>query len=128
MKKRISLISFLVILVLSGFSSAAEVSTLDSLVFDELKHDFGDVKQGDIVEHNFSFENQGLEAVLITKVITQCGCTAPEYSKDPIASGDTERVLIKFDSKDKMGYQRKTIKVKTDTGQSVKLVILINII
>lgn len=119
---------FLIQLIVLGTTAHAEVEKLDSLVFEETIFDFGDIKQGDVVDHVFTFENRDSIAVIITKVITQCGCTAPEYGKEPIPSGDTGEVLIKFDSKDKFGYQRKTIKVKTSTGEAVKLIIHVNVI
>ena len=128
MIKRINIISVFILILTSFLNLHAEVEGQDSLVFTEIKYDFGEVKQGEVVEHVFTFENLSSEPVLITKVVTQCGCTAPEYSKEQIAPQDTGEILIKFDSKDKLGYQRKTIKVKTSTGESVKLIILVNII
>lgn len=128
MTKRINITAVFILVLGFVYNLNATVYFQDSLVFTEVEHDFGEVEQGEIVSHNFSFENLGSEAILITNVVTQCGCTAPEYSKEQIAPGDTGEILIKFDSKDKLGYQRKTIKVKTSTGEPVKLIILVNII
>lgn len=128
MKRRLNILSFITFVLLCNVGLKAELLETDSLLFEELIYDFGEVKEGQVVEHFFNFENKGRAPVLITKVVTQCGCTVMEYPKDPILPGDTGSVLVKFDSASKMGFERKTVKIKTDTEESLKLVITANVL
>lgn len=86
------------------------------LAFDEKTHDFGDIKQGDKVEYTFKFKNTGTEPVVISNVQTTCGCTATNWTKEPIAPGKTGEVSASFNSAGKMGQQNKVISVYYNGG------------
>ena len=81
------------------------------ITFEEKAFDFGDIHQDDKVEHLFSFENTGTAPLIITNVQTTCGCTAPEWPKEPIMPGEKGNIMVKFDSKGKYGRQNKVISV-----------------
>ncbi|MEQ8807605.1 MAG: DUF1573 domain-containing protein, partial [Imperialibacter sp.] len=49
--------------------------------FEESTHDFGDITQGDKVEYVFAFSNKGTEPLILSRVLTTCGCTAPSWPK-----------------------------------------------
>lgn len=82
-----------------------------AMTFEEDKHDFGDINQGDKVEHVFEFENTGNEPLIITNVQTTCGCTAPEWPRDPVAPGQTGKIKVVFNSAGKLGRQNKVITI-----------------
>lgn len=82
-----------------------------ALDFDASTYDFGQIKQGDIVNHKFSFTNNSSEPVTISKVKAACGCTVGEYKKEPIMPGETSMISASFNSKGKSGKQRKTLSV-----------------
>jgi hypothetical protein len=86
------------------------------LTFDEKTHDFGDIKQGDKVDYTFKFKNTGTEPVVISNVQTTCGCTATNWTKEPIAPGKTGEVSATFNSAGKMGQQNKVISVYYNGG------------
>lgn len=102
-------------LVLVGFSSLAQdASTTEQLsgaelTFKETTFDFGDMYQGDKVEHTFAFSNTGTEPLILTNVEVQCGCTATKYTRDPIAPGGTGEITVSFNSTGKSGMQSKTV-------------------
>jgi hypothetical protein len=52
-----------------------------------LNHDFGKIKQGTPVTHEFIFTNKGKVPMVITNVAASCGCTTPDWTRDPIAPG-----------------------------------------
>lgn len=81
------------------------------IVFTETTHDFGEIYQGDKVEHVFTFENSGNEPLLITNVMVTCGCTASDWPRDPIAPGASSSMTIKFNSAGKMGMQNKVVTI-----------------
>ncbi len=79
--------------------------------FDETSYDFGDLFQGDKVNHIFDFTNTGNQPLLIANVLTTCGCTATKWPKKPVKPGKTGQIKITFDSSGKMGKQNKIITV-----------------
>lgn len=85
------------------------------LKLEETTFDFGDIKQGNKVEHIFKFTNTGNENLLIIKAQPSCGCTVPEWTKEPIKKGDSGQIKIVFDSSGKSGKQSKSIRLTTNT-------------
>jgi hypothetical protein len=83
--------------------------------FANLEHDFGTVKEGQVVEYTFAVKNTGQAPLLIQKADPSCGCTVPDWTKDPIPVGGTGFVKAKFDSSGKSGAQNKTITVTANT-------------
>jgi len=77
-------------------------------------YDFGEVKEGEKVEHEFTFTNTGSEPLIISKVQASCGCTTPEYSKNPIAPGAEGKVKVVFNSAGQLGKQHKVITVTSN--------------
>ena len=84
------------------------------ITFEEFSHDFGDLIQGDKVAHTFEFTNTGTLPLIISNVLTTCGCTVTEWPSKPIKSGKTGEIKITFDSTGKMGKQNKIITVVTN--------------
>ena len=75
-------------------------------------HDFGDLVQGDKIEHIFKFKNTGKEALIITNVQVTCGCTTPKgWARDPIAPGHSGEITISFNSLGKYGKQNKVVTI-----------------
>ena len=75
-------------------------------------HDFGDIYQGDKVEHTFEFTNGGSEPLVITNVEVTCGCTVPKgWTRDPILPGNKAEIVISFNSSGKYGRQNKVVTV-----------------
>ncbi len=80
-------------------------------------YDFGAVKEGEKVEHEFRFTNTGSAPLIISNVQASCGCTTPEYSKNPIAPGGEGMVKVVFNSAGQVGKQHKVVTV---TSNAVK--------
>lgn len=79
--------------------------------FEEANYDFGDIQQGDVVEHVFAFENTGNEPLVISDVRTTCGCTAPSWPREPIPPGEEGELTVRFNSRGKIGVQNKVVTV-----------------
>lgn len=101
-----------------GFSQEDEPVSGPQIAFSEKTFDFGDIVQGDKVEHVFEFENTGNEALMLTDVRTTCGCTAPEWPREPVAPGTTASVKVVFNSAGKIGIQNKVITVLSNAVNS----------
>jgi len=67
------------------------------LLFDDIKHDFGVVKEEtEKISHSFSFKNISKDAITISNVTTSCGCTATEWQKTPIKPGEKGNILVTY--------------------------------
>lgn len=79
---------------------------------DNATHDFGQIKEADgDVTHTFEIKNDGAQPLVITRVIASCGCTTPEWPKEPIAAGQKGTIKITFDPKNRPGPFTKSISV-----------------
>ncbi|MCB9263293.1 MAG: DUF1573 domain-containing protein [Flavobacteriales bacterium] len=82
----------------------------------ETHHDFGNITQGSKVNWKYRFKNVGNKELVIGNVQVSCGCTATEYSKEPIAPGESGFVTLEFNSENKSGSQHKTVTVVANTN------------
>ena len=82
--------------------------------FYETKFDFGKAKEGDVLTHVYRFKNTGNAPLMIAKTDVSCGCTVPEFSKEPIAPGKDGSIKVTFNSKGKSGLQQKNIIVHSN--------------
>ena len=80
------------------------------ITWEKKAHDFGNIFQGDKVEHTFYFTNTGNEPLIITNVQVSCGCTTPKgWPRDPIPPGARGEITVSFNSSEKMGMQNKPV-------------------
>ncbi|WP_109831701.1 DUF1573 domain-containing protein [Reichenbachiella versicolor] len=91
---------------------------LPSFKFEEELHDFGTINEGDIAEHVFTFVNDGEAPLIISNAKGSCGCTVPEWPKEPIGVGEKGQLKVKFNSKKKPGAQSKTVTITANTYPS----------
>ena len=89
------------------------------MTFAQAEHDFGDIKPGDVVKHTFEFTNTGKSPLLIENATASCGCTTPNWTKDPIAPGSKGTIEVQFDSHGKSGIQNKEVAVRANTAPSI---------
>lgn len=78
-----------------------------TLALSKNSHDFGKVKKGNKVQHVFEITNTGKNPLVISEVKPACGCTAPDYTKEPILPGKKGKVTLSFDSSSFDGPQSK---------------------
>jgi hypothetical protein len=102
--------SFLLVLTFFQLTVLAQTKG-PALEIKEDYFDFGDIKQGAVVEHVFQFTNTGDSTLLLQKVYSTCGCTIPSYPKEGIAPGQSGQITVKFNSEGKMGLNNKIITI-----------------
>jgi Protein of unknown function (DUF1573) len=90
-----------------------------NISFYQTSYNFGEIKQGDTVKHDFEFTNTGTEELLILEAEASCGCTHPSYPFIPIAPGEKGKIGVIFNSAGKMGIQRPYITVTTNAPQKI---------
>jgi len=84
---------------------------------DKEEHNFGPIIDGEVVTTEFMITNSGESDLIISNASATCGCTVPEYPKQPIAPGQSAPVKVSFDSSGKLGQQSKTITLTTNTEE-----------
>ena len=78
------------------FSQSNKAEELVS--FKEKVYDFGKIKQGVPVTHDFQFTNIGNKPVVIESATASCGCTTPAWPQAPVAKGKTDKIKAGFNA------------------------------
>lgn len=102
-------------------SEIASVDTANAPVFKFEKevYDFGKIIDGDVVTYDFKFKNIGNSPLIISSATATCGCTVPEYPKEPVASGAEGVIRVVFNSAGKPGMQNKIVSITANTIPSL---------
>lgn len=69
-----------------------------TVALSESNFDFGNIKKGNKVNHVYEITNTGTNPLIISEVKPGCGCTAPDFTKDPIMPGKKGKITLSFDS------------------------------
>ncbi len=95
--------------------SAAEIK------FDKLTHNFGTFSENTPVQKcTFTFTNTGNAPLVINQAVASCGCTVPEYTKSPVAPGQSGKITITYNGKGKFpGHFKKSITIRTNAATSM---------
>lgn len=86
------------------------------LAFDHIIHDFGIISEGERVEHTFRFENTGESDLVISSCKASCGCTIPDWPREPIVPGEKGEIKVVFNSAGKSGLVTKDITILANTN------------
>lgn len=113
-------------LATAGFAQVAATNANDAgasnmavLGWESPSHDFGKIKQGVPVTHEFTFTNTGKTPLVITNVQASCGCTTPDWSKDPIPPGGQGFIKATYNAAS-MGGFNKTVTVMANVEGGFK--------
>ena len=90
------------------------------ITFERETWDFGDMVEEEVVEHEFSFTNTGGKTLLISDVKASCGCTIPEWPKEPIKSGKGGVIKVRFNSAGKSDKIDKHVTIYANTTPITK--------
>ena len=88
-----------------------------AITFQDTVFDFGEVREGEVVEYAFVFKNTGKGPLLIARARSTCGCTVPEWPENPIPPGGTGKITARFDTEGKVGVQLKPITISANTPE-----------
>lgn len=97
---------------IAGIGAMAQQATVDQTIkLNSDKHDFGKIKQGVPVTTYFTITNVSNAPVVIESATAGCGCTTPEYSKEPIPAGGTAKLKVGYNAA-AMGPFTKPVTIK----------------
>jgi len=94
------------------------------MTFAESEFDFGDIPADTKVKHTFTFTNTGKSPLLIEDATASCGCTTPNWTKEPVAPGAKGTIDVQFDSRGKQGLQSKQVNVRANTQPNITPVVI----
>lgn len=109
MKQIISILAF----VLVGAFAASAQNSGPVMTFDVTTIDYGTVDKGADPYRSFKFTNTGNEPLIIKDAKGSCGCTAPEWPKEPIMPGEASVIKVKYDTQ-RVGPFTKTVSITTN--------------
>jgi hypothetical protein len=92
----------------------------DILQLKQTEHDFGQIAQGKPVYYNFTIINTGKEPLKLDNVSASCGCTTPEWSKEPIAPGASASIRVGYNAAAEGAFD-KAIAITYNTSQQKTL-------
>ncbi len=82
--------------------------------FEEENHDFGTIQQGEVINFSYKFTNTGKSDLIINNCTASCGCTIPNWPKQPIRSGESGYIDVQFDSNGKQNEITKEVFISTN--------------
>jgi hypothetical protein len=96
-----------------------------AIAFTDTLVELGIVSEGTQVDVVFSFQNTGDAALILSDVSTSCGCTlAEQWPREPIQPGGNGEVAVRFDSRGRVGANRKEVFVVTNAVPSTTTLVL----
>jgi len=133
MKKLLLTLGVVVTLAFSATAQNSANQPVDNpnapvIVFDKTTHDYGTVVKGGDGTCEFKFRNAGVEPLILSNVTSSCGCTVPEWPREPILKGKSASIKVKYDT-NRVSPINKTITVLSNAkGGSVQLKIIGNVV
>ena len=117
MKKAI----FISLLSLFCFCSFAIGAGEAEIKFEKTSHNFGTFPESSPkVTCSFKFTNTGDNLLVIHQAIASCGCTVPQYPKEPIKPGESGEIVVTYNGAGKFpGHFRKSITLRTNAKQEI---------
>lgn len=107
------------------FSGMTEKEKLNApkIVFDTETYNYGTVQSGEMVEYNFTFRNEGKDPLRILKTKPSCGCTGSEPEMTILKKGQSSKMKVKFDTRNRSGQQHHNITVHTNDPEKPVVVL-----
>jgi hypothetical protein len=126
----LSLFSILLNVSLSAQEILDDIDLTSPIVrFFETEMDFGESMEGETLEHTFKFVNEGKEPLVISNILTSCGCTVIDWSRKPIGPGKKGEIKARFNTTNRIGLQNKSfIVLSNSSNYQEEIKIKVNVI
>ncbi|HMR18436.1 MAG TPA: DUF1573 domain-containing protein [Sphingobacterium sp.] len=105
-----------------GSEVSANNGAMGKIEYVETEFDFGTIKEGNIIDHVFKFKNTGDAPVILSQVSASCGCTTPDYTKEPVLPGQEGEIRVSFNSQGQVGRQQKIVTISSNAENRVSTV------
>ncbi|MDI9356467.1 MAG: DUF1573 domain-containing protein [Chitinophagaceae bacterium] len=130
-------LSFITILLFFGYVSFGQTSSPvvlqnqasntsgPSIQFLVSEYDFKDIAEGELANCTFEFVNNGTAPLIVNEVQPSCGCTIPEWSKEPIAPKGKGTIKAQYNTINRPGSFKKALTVLSNSANSPNMIIYI---
>ena len=110
-----------IMMVIGMVAFASQESGGADIKFDNTSHNFGTFSEDNPkVSCTFKFTNTGDKLLVIHQAIASCGCTVPQYSKEPIKPGESGEIVVNYDGTGKFpGHFKKSITIRTNAKKEI---------
>ncbi len=105
------------------FSSTAFAQSGPVMTFESTTVDYGEIERGSERLRTVSFTNTGDAPLVITNARGSCGCTVPDWPKEPIMPGESSSLSINYDT-NRLGNINRTIRVSTNEGSDPHVLLI----
>jgi hypothetical protein len=122
MKKVTLFLSLLFVTALVSKNASAQIVSGAKIEFSKETHDYGTVKYGGDGTCTFDFTNTGTEPLIISNAKGSCGCTVPEWPKEPIAPGATGSIKVSYDTKRPGAISKSVTITSNDSAEPTKVI------
>jgi hypothetical protein len=95
------------------------------LYFTETQHDFGVVKEGQVVDYTFKYKNTGKGVLEVNNVSTSCGCTVALMSSKKLEPGQEGTLRVELDTKNHVGKMNRNITIQSNDPKEPNKLLLI---
>ncbi|MBU6331447.1 MAG: DUF1573 domain-containing protein [Bacteroidetes bacterium] len=123
--KKLAFLLFFSTIALSSFAQnaapAAQPKSSAVMKFKSEAHDFGTITEGDKATHAFEFTNTGSETLIISNVSASCGCTTPEWTREPVKPGEKGTIKAVYNSAGRPGMFTKQVTVTSNAGTGTQV-------
>ncbi|MDR0367647.1 MAG: DUF1573 domain-containing protein [Bacteroidales bacterium] len=92
-----------------------EKTRMPKFEFEQTHHDFGKLVQGEKVSYTYKFKNAGNAMLVISAVVPSCNCSVAQFTKTPIAPGESGSITVNFNSETKKGLVNSAVTVQANT-------------
>ena len=86
--------------LIAGNQETAKKETITQVSVNQTELDFGSFPKEEKQERSFVLTNTGKELMVVYDVITSCGCTKVEYSKQPVRPGETLELKVAYEAEE----------------------------
>ncbi len=108
-----SILMFALVIMTVNAQKVPENPNGPDIKFVKLVHDYGTIVQGADGNCEFKFENTGKEPLILSNVVSSCGCTVPSWTREPIMPGKEGTIKVRYDTK-RIGVIGKQITVMSN--------------
>ncbi len=92
-----------------------EKARMPKFEFEQTHHNFGKLIQGEKVSYSYKFKNVGNAILVISAVVPGCNCSVAQFTKTPIAPGESGSITVNFNSETKKGLVNSSVTVQANT-------------
>jgi len=89
--------------------------------FADTLHDFGTIKEGEIMTYEFEFTNHGKSPLIVSSANGSCGCTVADFPREPVQPGKSGKIKTQFNSAGREGHQEKSVTLQTNSTRGVHM-------